>query len=155
MIGAAMRHDRASSYNNVLSSSDGTVVNVEGSATDVEITEPDARGHLVHTNHYVCERMLRYEGDPEYAERSALRFRRGAELLASAPDRSVTKDTLRAMLSDHENAPDSLCRHSEWEEGGDTDTSFWCIADVTDMRITFAVGNPCETTAAVQEFAFA
>jgi hypothetical protein len=59
------------------------------------------------------------------------------------------------MLSDHENAPDSICRHSEWDVGGHTDTSFWCIADVTDMRITFAVGNPCETTAAVQEFAFA
>ena len=33
MVGTALRHDRASSYNNVLASSDGSVVNVEGSAT--------------------------------------------------------------------------------------------------------------------------
>ena len=99
--------------------------------------------------------MLRYEGDPEYAKRSNMRFQRGRDLLAVAGDGTVTTDALRTMLSDHENAPDSICRHSEWEEGGgDTDTSFWCIADVTEMRITFGLGNPCETQTPVQEFAF-
>jgi hypothetical protein len=99
--------------------------------------------------------MLRYEGDPAYAKRSALRFRRGGELLAAADEGTVTPDVLRTILADHENAPDSICRHSEWEEGGgDTDTSFWCIADVTEMKITFALGNPCETETPVQEFAF-
>lgn len=153
MVGAALRHDRASSYNNVLASRDGRVVNVEGSATDAELTEPDQLDHLVHTNHYVCERLLSREGDPAYARRSEKRFLRGRELLTAAPAGTVTMAGLRSMLSDHENAPDSICRHSEWE-GGDSDTSFWCVVDVTEMRITFAIGNPCETDTSVQEFVF-
>ena len=55
---------------------DGGVVNVEGSATDAELTRPTAAGTLAHTNHYACERMLRYEGDPAYAKRSAVRLGR-------------------------------------------------------------------------------
>jgi acyl-CoA:6-aminopenicillanic acid acyl transferase len=152
MVGTALRHDRASSYNNVLASSDGSVVNVEGSATSVEMTEPDGHGHLVHTNHYVCDAMLPYEGDPAYARRSAIRYARAEELLASQSDGAVTKERLREILSDHEHAPDSLCRHVDGDDEGSA-TCFWCIADVTDMRITFGRGNPCDSVA--QEFAFA
>jgi isopenicillin-N N-acyltransferase-like protein len=152
MVGTALRHDRASSYNNVIASSDGTVVNVEGSATSVEMTEPDERGHLAHTNHYVCDSMLAFEGDPAYAGRSAVRYGRAVELLAAQPDGTVTEDVLRDLLSDHEHAPDSLCRHADEGSGGSV-TCFWCIADVSDMRIVFGRGNPCDSVA--QEFAFA
>lgn len=150
----ALREDRASSYNHVVVSRAGEVVNVEGSATDAELTYPDERGALVHTNHYVCERMTRYEGDPSYVPHSGARYRRARELLAAAEPGSVTVERLREMLSDHEGAPDSLCRHPErW---GDTPmgsaTAFWCIADVTRMRVTFGRGNPCDSIA--QEFAF-
>ena len=152
MVGEALRHDRASSYNNVLVSRQGEVANVEGSAMAAEMTGPDERGHLVHTNHYVCDRMLGYEGDPEYAGHSAVRYRRAAELLQAAAAGTVTAEGLRTMLSDHENPPDALCRHPElW--GGDTATAFWCVADVTDMRIEFGRGNPCDSVA--QEYAFA
>ncbi len=152
MVGTALRHDRASSYNNVLASSDGGVVNVEGSATMADLTEPDQHGHLVHTNHYVCDAMLGYEGDPEYAERSAIRYGRAAELLAAQPEGTVTEDGLRQILSDHEHAPDSLCRH-ETEGVDGSVTCFWCVADVTAMRITFGRGNPCDSVA--QEYVFA
>jgi len=152
MVGEALRHDRASSYNNVLVSRQGEVANVEGSAMAAEMTGPDDRGHLVHTNHYVCDRMLGYEGDPEYAGHSAVRYRRAAELLQAEEPGAVTAEGLRTMLSDHENPPDALCRHPElW--GGDTATAFWCVADVTDMRIEFGRGNPCDSVA--QEYAFA
>ncbi|HEY3022280.1 MAG TPA: hypothetical protein VGK11_01430, partial [Actinomycetota bacterium] len=122
------------------------------SAMSAEMTEPDERGHLVHTNHYVCEGMLGYEGDPEYAAHSAIRYRRASELLRAEQPGTVTADRLRIMLSDHENPPDALCRHPErW--GGDTATAFWCVADVTAMRITLGRGNPCDSVA--QEYVFA
>ena len=60
--------------------------------------------------------MLPYEGDPELRPplgASATPAR--AELLAAQPDGSMTEDALRELLSDHEHAPDSLCRH---EAGG-------------------------------------
>jgi isopenicillin-N N-acyltransferase like protein len=142
----SLRPDRASSYNNVLAGADGTVANVEGSATDAEITGLDGHDHLVHTNHYVCDRMLPFEGDPAYARRSAVRYERASALLASAAPGSVTEEGLRTMLSDHETRPDALCRHPEFGTPKGK-TVFWCVADVTEGRVTFGRGNPCDSRA--------
>lgn len=151
VLRVALHPRRASSYNQVLADRTGRVVNVEGSATDAELTGPDARGHLVHTNHYVCERMLRYEGDPDYAVRSARRYRRAVELLAAQPEGTVTQEVLRRILSDHEGAPDCLCRHPD-RFGGESKTVFWCVADVTEGRVTYGRGNPCDSTEQVYSF---
>jgi hypothetical protein len=150
-VGEALRHDRASSYNQVLVASSGEVVNVEGSATDAELTSVDERGHLVHTNHYVCERMLRYEGDPDYVPHSSARYARAAELLAAAEPGSITVETMRMFLSDHESAPDSLCRHPErWATR--SATCFWWISDMTEMRVHFGRGNPCDSVEQMYAF---
>jgi isopenicillin-N N-acyltransferase-like protein len=151
MVDVALHPARASSYNNVLVDAGGAVANVEGSATSAEVTSADAAGHLVHTNHYVCDSMRAFEGDPEYADRSAVRYRRAAELLAGAPAGSVTMDMLHGFLQDHENAPDSLCRHEAPERT--TVTAFWSVADVTDGLVRFGRGNPCDSEA--QEYRFA
>ena len=152
MIAMAIRPDRASSYNNVLADHHGDVANVEGSATDVDITRVDDDDHLVHTNHYVSERMRRYEGDPDYATRSDVRRCRARDLLAERPPGSITPEALRGVLSDHENQPDEVCRHPEFGHPG-TKTVFWCLADVTDGRIIFGRGNPCDSMQ--QEYVFA
>ena len=151
MIGMSLRPDRASSYNNVLTSCDGGVANVEGSATDAEVTGLDEAGHLVHTNHYVCDRMVPYEGDPAYAVRSAVRYSRARELIEAQAPGSVDGRVMRAILSDHETAPDSLCRHPS-SEAPDSKTVFWCVADVTEGVIMFGRGNPCDSDA--QEYVF-
>jgi isopenicillin-N N-acyltransferase like protein len=152
MVAAALRPDRASSYNNVLSSAHGEVVNVEGSATDAELTGLDGAGHLAHTNHYVCDRMLAFEGDPVQAVRSDVRYRRASDLLSGKPPASITMADLREMLSDHETQPDSLCRHPDPGQAG-SKTVFWCVADVTEGRIAYGHGNPCESVE--QEYVFA
>jgi isopenicillin-N N-acyltransferase-like protein len=148
----ALREDRASNYNHVLVDRSGAVANVEGSATDAEVTTVDDRGHLVHTNHYVCDRMLRYEGDRRYAEHSAIRYRRAAELLASREAGTITTDDLRTFLSDHDGEPDSLCRHPERWPGTTSATAFWWVADLTEMVVRFGRGNPCDSVG--QTFAF-
>jgi isopenicillin-N N-acyltransferase-like protein len=151
MVAMSLRPDRASSYNNVLTSADGGVANVEGSATDAVVTDLDDAGHLAHTNHYVAERMLRYEGDTEYAPLSNTRYERACRLLAAEPPASVTMDRLRELLADHETKPQSLCKHPEF--GTSTSkTVFWCVADVTDGRIRYGRGNPCDSVA--QEYVF-
>ncbi|HVF07077.1 MAG TPA: C45 family peptidase [Actinomycetota bacterium] len=151
MVSMSLRPDRASSYNNVLTSADGGVANVEGSATDAEVTGLDDDGHLVHTNHYVCDRMLPFEGDPEYAVHSAVRYERARELIAAQPAGSVTPGAMREILSDHEAAPDSVCRHPE-PGAAAVKTAFWCIADVTEGTIAFGRGNPCDSDA--QQYRF-
>jgi isopenicillin-N N-acyltransferase-like protein len=152
MVSMSLRSDRASSYNNVLTSADGGVANVEGSATDAEVTGLDDADHLVHTNHYVCDRMLPFEGDPAYAERSAVRLERARELIAAQPPGSVTPAVMREILSDHETKPDSICRHPEFGRP-DEKTVFWCVADVTEGHISFGRGNPCDSE--TQEYMFA
>jgi isopenicillin-N N-acyltransferase-like protein len=151
MVSYAIRPDRASSYNNVLADQHGDVANVEGSATDVEITRVDDDDHLVHTNHYVSDRMGPYEGDVEYAKSSDVRYRRARDLLASQTAGAVTPESLRAILSDHENQPDEVCRHPEHGHPR-SKTVFWCVADVTEGRILFGRGNPCDSME--QEYVF-
>lgn len=140
---AALRTDRASSYNTVLADATGGVTNVEGSATDAEVTEPDALGTLVHTNHFACARMRAFEGDLAYARRSAIRYERAAALLAegAATPGSVTPEVLLSFLADHHSAPDSICRHAV--PGVSTKTVFWALTDVNEGRVTFGRGNPC------------
>jgi isopenicillin-N N-acyltransferase like protein len=140
-VAAALHPHRASSYNNLLAHRDGRVVSVEGSATDAELIRPGGDGTLAHTNHYVSERMRLYEGDPAYAARSEVRYRRALHWLAPG---HLTSSVLRAALSDHENAPDSLCRHPHRDSR--TKTIFWCIANVTDGKLLYGRGNPCNST---------
>jgi isopenicillin-N N-acyltransferase-like protein len=145
-VSAALHPRRASSYNNLLSHRDGGVVSVEGSATDAELLRPQD-GTLAHTNHYTSARMARYERDPDATAGSQARQRSASAWLAQGP---VTPGLLRAALSDHTGAPDSLCRHIE--DGAATKTVFWCIADVTEGTVRYGRGNPCDSRE--QHYAF-
>ncbi len=149
-VAMTLRPDRASSYNTILAHRDGRVVNVEGSATDAELTAPGRRGTLAHTNHYTCPRMLPYEGDPEYAERSGVRYGRALQLLDDAAPGSIGGEWLRTALSDHATEP-SICRHDA--PGARAKTVFWCVADVTAGEIRYGRGNPCDSVE--QRYAFA
>ncbi len=153
-VAMALRPDRASSYNTVLAHRDGRVVDVEGSATDAELVRPSAPGTLAHTNHYACERMLRYEGDPAYTRTSAVRLDRALELLdgpsgAGPAPGTVTGDALFAAICDHGTRP-SICRHDD--EGESSATCFWCLADVTAGVVAYGRGNPCRGNRAEYRF---
>lgn len=144
-VRSALRPDRASSYNNLIAHLDGTIVNVEGSGTDHALV-PAEDGWTVHTNHYVAETMRRHERDPEHVRRSAIRLERARHLMRTRPG-PVTPAMLRAFISDHANAPDSLCRHS-----GPSQTVFWCVIGLSLGQIEYGRGHPCDS--ASQRFAF-
>jgi isopenicillin-N N-acyltransferase-like protein len=150
-LAEGLRGDRASSYNHVVVDRTGRAVNLEGAATDAELTGPDERGHLVHTNHYVCERMLRFEGDPDYRPNSAARYERAGSLLAERPPGSVTPASMREILSDHVGEPNAICRHPERYDGTSA-TAFWWIADLTANEVAFGRGNPCDSVAQSHRF---
>jgi isopenicillin-N N-acyltransferase-like protein len=139
---------RASSYNWVVAQGD-YVVSVEGSATTAEALAPMEDGTLVHTNHYVHPDMLDYEAS-DRVEGSGLRLQRARELLSQANGEAMTRTRLREILSDHENAPDSLCRHGH--APGESQTVFWCIADVNARTVMYGRGNPCDSEAELYAF---
>jgi len=136
-VEAILHPARASSYNWVLAHPAGGALNVEGSATQAGIDEPGPDGALAHTNHYARADMRGFESSP-YVDGSCRRLERARELARGGP---FGFETLRAALSDHENAPDSICRHTD-REG--VKTVFWCVADVTAGEIRYGRGNPCD-----------
>jgi isopenicillin-N N-acyltransferase-like protein len=138
-LAAAARPERASSYNQLISHAGGVIVNFEGSATDYELIYAQA-GWTVHTNHYCSAKMAAYERDPTETRGSCLRYERARELMKIRPG-PVTPTMLKTFLADHANAPDSLCRH-----GGETETVFWAIIDLTHGAIEYGRGQPCAST---------
>lgn len=142
-IEVATHGGRASAYNTVYAHREGGCVDVEASATASCCIVPDASGTIVHTNHYVAAEMLPFESDPAYAVRSRLRLERATHLVNLRPVGGVTTADVRAILSDHHNGADAICRHGEQPD--DVKTVFWCVADVTDGTISFGRGNPCRT----------
>ncbi|MGH2996398.1 MAG: C45 family autoproteolytic acyltransferase/hydrolase [Gaiellaceae bacterium] len=145
-VEAILHPARASSYNWVLADASGRALNVEGSAASARSSGPNDTGALVHTNHYVHEEMLALERTS--TDGSRIRLRRAEELLAGREE-PVTTAWLREALSDHEGAPDSLCRHRDAEG---VKTVFWCVADVTAGEIVYGRGNPCSSVAQVHRF---
>jgi isopenicillin-N N-acyltransferase-like protein len=147
-VDASLHPARSSAYNWVLAHADGSAANVEASATSAGIDEPGENGFLAHTNHYAREDMRRFESTGHY-ESSCARLERAREVAQGA---GFTVESLRAALADHENAPDSICRHGEPNEPKAVKTVFWCVADVTAGEITYGRGNPCDSEAQVYRF---
>jgi isopenicillin-N N-acyltransferase-like protein len=144
---AILHPARASSYNWVVAQGD-VVMSVEGSATTAEAIAPAEDGTLAHTNHYVHPEMLDYEASAS-SEGSSARLQRAKELLTDSLGETLTRARLREILSDHESS-EPLCRHGS--EAGDSQTAFWCIADVTARTVMYGRGNPCDSEAEMYVF---
>ena len=144
---AILHPARASSYNWVVAQHD-VVMSIEGSATAAEPIAPAEDGTLAHTNHYVHPDMLDFEASAS-SEGSTGRLQRAKELMTESLEEAVTRTRLREILSDHEGS-EPLCRHGSAQ--GDSQTAFWCIADVTARTIMYGRGNPCDSEAQLYVF---
>ena len=144
---AILHPARASSYNWVVAQDD-VVMSIEGSATAAEPIAPAEDGTLAHTNHYVHPEMLDFEASAS-SEGSTARLQRAKELMTEALEEAVTRTRLREILSDHEGS-EPLCRHGN--APGDSQTAFWCIADVTARTVMYGRGNPCDSEAQLYVF---
>ena len=141
----AMPSARASSYNNIISDKSGEIYSLEGSATDCAwIYAYD--GYLVHTNHYVADRMLRYEADrsARALATSTFRYNRALRLIEDQLG-AVTVETLKEILSDHVNKPGSICRHVDpgLHPLDLSETVFSVIFDLTHLTAHVCRGKPC------------
>jgi isopenicillin-N N-acyltransferase-like protein len=134
---------RASSYNWLIADREGRVVSLEGSASAMAELTPDDRGLLHHENHYLDPAMRSFERSPTHAARSAVRGDRVAELLTDVAPGTVTPERMRAVLSDHDGAPESVCRHATAPE--DMQTVFWAVADPGGGEVHYGLGPPCST----------
>ena len=149
---AAAPPDRASSYNNNICHSSGEMYCIEGSATDFSLLYPRG-GYLVHTNHYLDEKMKKFEAlfsgpggaSLERGSSSVVRYNRATTLVRRNLGR-ITVETLTNILSDHVNRPDSICSHEDFKIPPHTryKTIYAVISDLTNLEMHVCLGNPCE-----------
>jgi isopenicillin-N N-acyltransferase-like protein len=138
-INASLLHPRASNYNMVITDASGEIYSIEGSATDYEALY-GIEGYLVHTNHYLAQRMRKYELDPYDITTSMVRYNRANRLMRNNKGK-ITIDMLKEFLSDHTNYPGSLCRH-----GKEVKTTFSVIINLSNLQMLLARGNPCSNS---------
>jgi isopenicillin-N N-acyltransferase-like protein len=154
-IGQAMSvvtsSERASSYNINLGHKSGEIFCIEGSASDYAVLYP-RDGYLVHTNHYLDARMMRYE--MAFRARSGttlegwsdtlVRYHRAKRLVRSHLGQ-IGVSVLKGMLSDHVDHPNSICYHGDRRDdpSARTKTIFALVMDLTRSRMHLCVGNPC------------
>jgi isopenicillin-N N-acyltransferase-like protein len=142
----AMPKERASSYNNICSDRNGEIYSLEGSATDCAwLYAYD--GYMVHTNHYVAEKMQRFESDPDGVVCSKVRFNRATRLIESQLG-EVTLESMMGIFRDHANRPDSICRHRDPKVHilESSETIFSVIFEPKRLRVYACKGHPCEGT---------
>ena len=149
---AAAPANRASSYNNNICHSSGEMYCVEGSATDFALLYPH-EGYLVHTNHYLDPRMIKFEtifSDPagkslEEGSGSVVRYHRALGIVRRNLG-SVTIQTLKEILSDHVNSTSSICCHENPASPKNEryKTIYAVISDLTRLEMHVCLGNPCK-----------
>jgi len=138
-LNVALLPERASSYNNIISSRDGRIVNVEGSATAAALTWSHERGGaLAHTNHYLAPDMERFEADEPHLAMSATRCARALDY-ARKYHGAIDFELCARFTRDHVYAPWGVCKHA-----GQSVTVFSALIDLTAAKLWLAVGNPCQ-----------
>jgi len=136
------RANRPYSINFVLGTPSG-IMDVE-SYPDMILTH-SSDDMIWHTNHCLYQEGLRYEND-EYRSNSVTRCDR-IESLLRANDGKLDLQLLQSFLSDHENAPNSICWHvnpsKPVPKQSRTLDSMIYVPEKREAWI--AKGNPCQT----------
>jgi isopenicillin-N N-acyltransferase like protein len=138
---------RALTANAAMITSQGPL-NLEITPGSVESIQADSTGMLVHTNH--CVHPLLVSNNDDFSDRIyGQSFDRRDRGLAMLQERSnsgrVSLDDAKALLSDHDGFPTSICRHPNDHPITGWQTSvISIILEPEENRMHVSNGNPCE-----------
>jgi len=125
----------------------GAAVNLETAPRAVH-AQPIAGSVFAHANHFLDAERLGIQQPLDEERRSTFhRCGRMDRLLTlGATDGPVGVETLQAILRDHDERPDSICRHPSeaLPEGQRYQTVVSVIMDLHDGRMRPAAGPPCQ-----------
>ncbi|MFG6178681.1 C45 family autoproteolytic acyltransferase/hydrolase [Halomonas sp. THAF12] len=145
---------RVASHDRVCSPAHFLIAGGDGRATGFEVhpglpgvLEPRG-GAVTHTNHLYAETATCQVEDFPRPD-SRLRLARIDRLLHDRLPLGATIDAARLfeILSDHDNAPFSICRHFNPDQPAEErmETLFAVVMDLTARRLTLRHGKPCES----------
>jgi isopenicillin-N N-acyltransferase-like protein len=143
-IRKSLLRSRAAGYNHLLADRNGELYNVEVSAHHFA-TMYGLDGFIGHSNHYLTNRMKQYESKVKDLIDSRIRVNRITRLVRGRAKHSV--ESIKAILSDHMDHPQSVCYHQRMEDDESIDrkkTIASLIMDLTTLELHVAWGNPCQ-----------
>jgi len=139
----ALHPRRAAGYNHVLADDNGELYNLETTAQFSDLLYA-ADGWLAHTNSYLSSRLRAHQADDIIG--ATLRVNRSTRLAKQALARGpIDRNAIKAILSDHNNYPYSICAHAEDVPLRDqTVTISAYVIDLTARTLWYCYGNPCQ-----------
>jgi isopenicillin-N N-acyltransferase like protein len=133
---------RTSGMNYILASKCGAVISIETSATDFAVIHSIDKP-IFHANHFLHNRLAQYEAR-SIVDRGHSIYRQYRMEYLFNELKTLGKEELVNLLSDHENYPIGICRHDE-----PADTCGKTIASMiflpSQQTAYFTSGNPCES----------
>ncbi|WP_072742185.1 MULTISPECIES: C45 family peptidase [unclassified Virgibacillus] len=134
----------ASAAHFLIASKSKDIISVEVSPVYTEKILPK-HGSLQHTNH-ICSSKMKKTMD-EFAKPDSFdRLCILSDLIDSQIDKSINHEFLFQLLANHDNYPNSICRHhnpalSEQEQ---TETVFSIAMNLNDAGFYWFLGKPCQ-----------
>ncbi len=139
VIELCKRVPRAKSNNFMVCDISGNLADIEMTVENQEVIYPDDDAVLHHTNHYCHPNLIAEDTEPNRRGTQA-RQARLEVLTAESEGGVIDVDAIMSYLGDHENEPQSICRHGG--DGGVTLAS--CVLAPARSEAYISLGNPCE-----------
>lgn len=148
-IAAATRFQLGCCANFMIGHRNGECVDIEIENEAFDVLYPKD-GILVHTNHFISSRLPvapRKDTSKQKFADTFIRLGRADKLLRKKKT-DITEVDIMAVLSDHIEYPSSICRHDDPKapKGKRMGTVFSMVVNLTQGKIYFCKGNPCEET---------
>ncbi len=135
--------DRGSANNCVLAHRDGMAMDFELGPQALDFFYPE-NGLLVHTNHFISERLKPIEAALTEFPDSLLRLGRAKQKLLPRAGQISVED-LKGVFRDHFNHPDAICRHPDERdpEAERVQTIVSIIMNLHTKEVHISHGPPC------------
>lgn len=135
---------RSCTANFIIGQASHGAVNIELAPDSLRCIDPD-NGVLVHTNHFVNPDKID-AAEPPNPRRYLSEFRHVRMETLLNEQKPLDIKSIQAILKDHENHPQSLCRHrdSALLESEQITTKTSMIMDLKDQKIWLSFGQPCK-----------
>jgi len=143
-IGAIASARKGCAANTLLGSREGDIMDIEVTPSDLGFLYPD-RGFLVHANHFETDRFKNGDLIGTALPDSYVRSRRLAKLMGKYWGK-LSVDVMKELLQDHDNYPDSICRHVDQKAPPilQMKTIASLVSYPKEQKMYIALGNPCE-----------
>lgn len=146
-IGAACERitmaDRAMCFNHMLGAADGSLLDFETTPSSFGVLLPEAKGYIVHTNHYQTSWMQKDDTFKDFAD-TFVRLEWADKIMRDADVISV--DTFKQVFRDHHgDKTRSICTHVV---PGASFTECWqtvySMISIPEDGVIYATTQPCE-----------